>query len=239
MDSYKDLWHRGTDLSPAGIKRHHWLLLHFISSASSKQGQQLSQQAGAARVARVWWWKSQQTYHGRVWIIVMKSPVLIQRTSCLNNPKESRISHNPGCAGWGETRPWMQTHSAVSARLLVCSLLKFRVQAFVHNPGEKYEFATASNNENVVVVIFAVAPTNLKRLLCINTAVLWQGGEMFGWKVKHRRKWQQDDRRRQNGDLTVALENNLQKFIWWCQNQRRTNNGCLPGSFWAACITVM
>lgn len=53
----------------------------------------------------------------------------------------------------------MQTHGAVSTRLLVCRLLKFRVQAFVHNPGEKYEFSRASNNENVVVVIVAVSPT--------------------------------------------------------------------------------
>lgn len=89
--------------------------------------------------------------------------MLIQRTNCLNNPKESRISHNPGCAGWGETRPWMQTHGAVSTRLLVCRL-KFRVQAFVHNPGEKYEFSRASNNENVVVVIVAVSPT-----------IIWKG----------------------------------------------------------------
>lgn len=133
VDSYKDLWHTGTDLSPAGIKRHHWLLLHFISPASppsgSKQGQRSisagrSCQGCPSQTSTVWWRKSQHTYNGRVWIIVMKSPVLIQRTGCLNNPKESRISHNPGCAGWGETRPWMQTHSAVSTRLLVCSLLK-------------------------------------------------------------------------------------------------------------------
>lgn len=140
VDFDKNLRHRRMDLWLAGIKRRRATGFCYTSIVLQNPPSDSNQDQRSGSAGRSCRGRSQNftcvmleiaAHWPQAHVIYMKSAMLIQRKkNCLNKPRESRISHNPGCAGWGETRPWMQTHSGVSARLLVRRLLKFRVQAF-------------------------------------------------------------------------------------------------------------